>query len=90
MTNSTNNYAIYLGNNCIATVDDTEIAYEAYRKTVELADMLGTTASLVWVDSGEVVACSNDEDEWDEDFDYIDESDESGFDPYMGCYTGDC
>ena len=26
-----------------------------------------------------------------EDFDgFIDYSDESGFDPYMGCYTGDC
>lgn len=30
-------------------------------------------------------------DEWDNEDDY-DESDidESGFDPYMGCYTGDC
>ena len=27
----------------------------------------------------------------DEEFDgFIDYSDESGFDPYMGCYTGDC
>lgn len=26
----------------------------------------------------------------DEDEKYIDYSDESGFDPYMGCYTGDC
>lgn len=31
-------------------------------------------------------------DEWDEDDDEYDEPDydESGFDPYMGCYTGDC
>ena len=35
----------------------------------------------------EVLTADDDE---DEDFDYIDESDESGFDPYMGCYTGDC
>ena len=27
-------------------------------------------------------------DAWDDDF--IDEADEGGFDPYMGCYTGDC
>jgi hypothetical protein len=27
-------------------------------------------------------------DAWDDDF--VDEADESGFDPYMGCYTGDC
>lgn len=34
---------------------------------------------------------TNDEEcDEEEDFDYIDESDESGFDPYMGCYTGDC
>lgn len=26
-------------------------------------------------------------DEW---YDYEDDVDESGFDPYMGCYTGDC
>lgn len=24
------------------------------------------------------------------DDDFIDEADESGFDPHMGCYTGDC
>lgn len=27
-------------------------------------------------------------DAWDDDL--ADEADESGFDPYMGCYTGDC
>ena len=27
-------------------------------------------------------------DEWDDDL--ADEADESGFDPYTGCYTGDC
>ena len=88
MANSTNNYAIYLGNNCIATIDGTEIAYEAYRKAVELADMLGICASLVWVDSGEVVDSSDDEDDYDRD--YEPDVDECGFDPYEGCYTGDC
>ena len=30
-------------------------------------------------------------DEWDEeDEPFEDYADESGFDPYMGCYTGDC
>ena len=31
--------------------------------------------------------------DWDEEEDeepFVDYSDESGFDPYMGCYTGDC
>jgi hypothetical protein len=89
MANSTNNYAIYLGNNCIATVDGTEIAYEAYHKTVELAEMLGKSASLVWVETGEVVACSDDDDT-DYDHDYEPDVDECGFDPYEGCYTYDC
>lgn len=26
----------------------------------------------------------------DEDEDFEDDADEMGFDPYMGCYTGDC
>lgn len=88
MANSTNNYAIFLGNNCIATISGTENAYEAYRKAVELAEMLDICASLVWVDSGEVVACSDDEDDYDRD--YEPDVDECGFDPYEGCYTGDC
>jgi hypothetical protein len=88
MAKFTDNYAIYLGNNCIATVDDTNAAYEAYHKTVELADILGKNASLVWVDSGEVVAYSDDEDDYDRD--YEPEADECGYDPYMGSYTGDC
>mgnify|MGYP006864375087 CR=1 FL=1 len=30
-------------------------------------------------------------DEWDDEDDYDEpDIDESGFDPYMGCYTGDC
>lgn len=30
------------------------------------------------------------EDPWDEDEEYLNGADEMGFDPYMGCYTGDC
>ena len=88
MTNSAN-YAIYLGNNCIATVDGTEAAYVAYHKTVELAETIGKSASLVWVETGEVVACSDDDDT-DYDHDYEPDVDECGFDPYEGCYTYDC
>lgn len=32
----------------------------------------------------------DDEDPWDEDEEYLDEADETGFDPYEGCYTFDC
>ncbi len=30
------------------------------------------------------------DDDFETDCDYEDEADETGFDPYMGCYTGDC
>ena len=29
-------------------------------------------------------------DEWDEDEECLNGADEMGFDPYAGCYTGDC
>ena len=29
-------------------------------------------------------------DEWDEDEEYLNGDEEMGFDPYLGCYTGDC
>lgn len=32
----------------------------------------------------------DEEDPWDEDEEYLNGTDEMGFDPYMGCYTGDC
>lgn len=40
------------------TVYGMEIAYEAYEKAVEFADMLGLTADLVNGETGEVL-CSN-------------------------------
>ena len=87
-------YTIYLGATPIKTTDGTEYTYAVWRKTVELADLIGSSASLVWDDTGEVVEEFDPEQleytEVDEDEEYIDYSDESGFDPYMGCYTGDC
>ena len=35
-------------------------------------------------------AQDDDEDPWDEDEEYLNEADETGFDPYEGCYTFDC
>jgi hypothetical protein len=29
-------------------------------------------------------------DAWDDDEEFIEDDDETGFDPYEGCYTGDC
>ena len=90
-------YTIYLGATPIATTDGTEYTYAVWRKTVELAELIGAGAALVWDETGEEVEGYNPEEleytepDEDEDFDgFVDYSDESGFDPYMGCYTGDC
>lgn len=91
-----NTYTIYLGTKPIANVSGTEYAYKVYKKTAELAELLGGTASLVWDGSGEEVASypeeedpeeEDPEEDWEEpDWDDL----ESGFDPYEGCYTYDC
>ena len=85
-------YKIFLNNRPIATVEDTECAYAAYRKACEFAEIVGKTASLVWAETGEVIESSDDDDEYvNEDWDdYEPDVDETGFDPYEGCYTGDC
>ena len=49
-------YTIYLGAHPIACVSGSEYAHEVYRKTVELAEVLGETASLYLDETGEDVA----------------------------------
>ena len=49
-------YTIYLGSSPIACVSGTEYAYAVYAKTVELAEILGKGACLVWDTTGEIVA----------------------------------
>ena len=81
-------YHIYIENRMVAEVEGIDFAWEAYRKTCELADLLGEIANLVDGETGEVIQSS---DGWSgfepEDCppDY-----EMGFDPYEGCYTYDC
>lgn len=82
-----NAYIIYLDNNVVAIVSGTECAYAVYRKTAEIAEILGQSARLVWNASGEIVASTDDDEEED---DFSDDVDECGFDPYEGCYTFDC
>lgn len=81
-------YYIYIENRMVAEVENTESAYEVYRKTCELADLLGEIAHLVDGSTGEVIESSDDWDDYDED--YEPDYDECGFDPYEGCYTYDC
>ena len=77
-------YYIYIESRMVAEVEGTEIAWEVYRKTCELADLLGEYAYLVDGETAEILAGS------DEIEDYEPDVDECGFDPYEGCYTYDC
>ena len=81
-------FYIYITNKEIAEVEGIDYAYEVYRKTSELADLLGLVAHLVDGETGEVLESSDDEDEGESD--YEPDVDESGFDPYEGAYTYDC
>lgn len=81
-------FYIYITNKEIAEVEGIDYAYEVYRKTCELADLLGLVAHLVDGETGEVLESSDDEDEGESD--YEPDVDETGFDPYEGCYTYDC
>ena len=76
-------YYIYIENRMVVEVEGSEIAWEVYRKTCELADLLGEVANLVDGETGEVIESSDEED-------YEPDVDECGFDPYEGCYTYDC
>lgn len=76
-------YCIYIENHKIAETDEVDFAWEIYRKTCELGDLLSNIVSLVDGQTQEVIASSDDED-------YEPDYDECGFDPYEGCYTYDC
>ena len=49
-------YTIYLNANPIACVADTNSAYACFEATKTIAEMTGGNASLVWDDTGEIVA----------------------------------
>ena len=80
-------FYIYIENRMVAEVEGYEFAWEVYRKTCELADLLGEVANLVDGETGEVSETS------DEDYDYdvlADIDSDMGFAPYMGCFSDDC
>lgn len=83
-----NTYTIYINNNAIATISGTEACYACYEAAKTIAEMTCQTASLVWDETGEVVAFYDPE---EEDYEEpVDIDDDFGFDPYEGCYTYDC
>lgn len=56
-------YTVYVNGVDIGVIDGVEAAYEAYAKSIELADMFCGSAMLVYNGTGEVVAYHG----WDED-----------------------
>lgn len=84
-------YTLFLDNSTIAHVEGTKLAYDAWMKLRELAEVLHVRAELVYDEDSEVLAIyepDEEEESWDNEPDDID-SDE-GFDPYEGCFTWDC
>ena len=51
-----NTYTIYLGAKPIACISNIEACYACYEATKTIAEMTGKTATLVWDETGEVVA----------------------------------
>jgi hypothetical protein len=83
-------FYIYIENRMVAEVEGIEFAYEVYRKTAELADLLGEIANLVDGDTGEIIESSDDWEDYDKDYEPDSIYSELGFDPFAGCFTGDC
>ena len=79
-------FYIYIENRMVAEVEGYGFAWEVYRKTSELADLLGEVAYLVDGKTGEVIQSS---DEWDDDCEPANIDSDMGFDPYMGCFSDD-
>lgn len=83
-------FYIYIEDRMVAEVEGYEFAWEVYRKTCELADLLGEIANLVDGETGEIIESSDDGDDYDEDYEPADIDSDMGFDPYMGCFSDDC
>lgn len=54
-------YYLYMDNRMVAEVNGCDVAYAAYEKLCEVAEMTGCEAYLVDATTGEVVACSCEE-----------------------------
>ena len=59
---------VYIENRMIAEVSGSDFAYEVYVKASELADMIGEIAHLVDGETGEIIASSDDWDDYDRDY----------------------
>lgn len=61
-------FMVYIENRMVAEVSGLDFAYEVYVKASELAEMIGEIANLVDGETGEVIASSDDWDDYDRDY----------------------
>lgn len=61
-------FMVYIENRMVAEVSGLDFAYEVYAKASELAEMIGEIANLVDGETGEVIASSDDYDDYDRDY----------------------
>lgn len=61
-------FMVYIENRMVAEVSGSDFAYEVYAKVSELAEMIGEIACLVDGETGEVIANSDDYDDYDRDY----------------------
>ena len=61
-------FMVYIENRMVAEVSGLDFAYEVYVKASELAEMIGEIANLVDGETGEIIASSDDWDDYDRDY----------------------
>lgn len=61
-------FMVYIENRMVTEVSGLDFAYEVYAKASELAEMIGEIANLVDGETGEVIASSDDWDDYDRDY----------------------
>lgn len=61
-------FMVYIENRMVAEVSGSDFAYEVYAKASELAEMIGEIAHLVDGETGEVIASSDDYDDYDRNY----------------------
>ena len=61
-------FMVSIENRMVAEVNGSDFAYEVYVKASELAEMIGEIAHLVDSETGEIIASSDDYDDYDRNY----------------------
>ena len=61
-------FMVYIENRMVAEVSGSDFAYEVYARAGEVAEMIGESGHLVEGETGEIIANSDDWDDYDRDY----------------------